>query len=185
MPRSDPHCAGVVLINGVGVAVNQALFRGVGLDRLLLHPEEPMVDRANPEGSLVIFIETRKGNRNRPVGAEELNASPEPRTNMYGPGISLRGAERYVWSAARFHHVAHVVGRDADLLAANRLDPDGPGRIEHCTPELVFDYPWRQRVIDEAAPDEAMQAVIVPRPEASRLPIEVPVQPVPTAWRDV
>jgi hypothetical protein len=36
----------------------------------------------------------------------------------------MRGGERYVRSVAWFHHVAHVVRRDADLRTANRLNPD-------------------------------------------------------------
>src|ERR1700678_251724 len=108
MPSPNPHCAGVVLINGVGVTVRQALFRSVGLDRLLLHPVEALVDRADPEDSLVVFIEPCKGDGNGPVGAEELNASPESWADMNGPRISVRRGERYVGSTARFHQMAHV-----------------------------------------------------------------------------
>src|SRR5580698_448344 len=185
MPRPDPHCAGAILINGVGITVRQALFRGVGLDRLLLHPVEAVVDRADPEDALMVFIEACKGDGNATVGAEELNASPESWTDMDGPRVALRRGQRYLRIAALFHHVAHVVGRDSDPRAAHRLDPDGPGRIEHRTPKLVVEYRWRQCVVDEAAFDEAVQAIFVPCPETSRLPKEVPVQPVRTVWRYV
>src|ERR1700679_3229985 len=185
MPSPDPHCAGVVLINGVGVTVRQALFRSVGLDRLLLHPVEAVVDRADPEYSLVVFIEACEGDGNGPVGAEELNASPESWADMDGPRITVRGAESYVGSTARFHHVADVVGSDPNPRAAHRLDPDGAGRIEHRTIKVFLEYRRRQCVIDEATLDEAMQAIFVPCPEASRLPKEVPVQPARAAWRYV
>src|SRR5579862_7570177 len=138
MPCPDPNSAGAIFINSICVAIDQALLCGVGKDRLLLQPKQPLIQCADPGVPLPIFIEVPGHYRHDPMGADELKDSIQPRTDVQCPRLAVGAGNGQSRGAAGLDHLALAIRRDAGLFSVDGLNPEGSALVDSRAPDCVL-----------------------------------------------